>query len=142
MACQSLHFTIALIEYKSEKNYSKLHQFQLKVPILQTFEMAFIKSTFFLACIVAVFGQGFPELPAAPELPFPLPEGLPAAPGAPTAAPEAAPEADEGVGGNGGDGGSGGDGGNGGNGGNQPCDLSELLEGWNERMGGTRRPLF
>jgi hypothetical protein len=53
--------------------------------------MAFIKSIFFVACIVAVFGQGF-ELPAAPELPFALPEGLPAAPGAPTAAPEA-PEA-------------------------------------------------
>jgi hypothetical protein len=94
--------------------------------------MAFIKSIFFVACIVAVFGQGF-ELPAAPELPFALPEGLPAAPGAPTAAPEAAPEADEGTEGNGGDGG------NGGNGGNQPCDLSELLEAWNERMGGSRR---
>ena len=46
--------------------------------------MNFIKSIFFMACVIAASAQ-IPEFPA-PELPFALPEGLP---GAPTAAPEA-----------------------------------------------------
>ena len=48
---------------------------------IQTFKMNFIKSIFFMACVIAATGQF-----AAPELPFALPEGLP---GAPTTAPAA-----------------------------------------------------